>query len=157
MGKGFLISHYVFLLLLFLPLIKSLLDTSHSVEKFYLAPDRTRKFHLHSGLNLVTFPLFLFLKRIWILQAMGNFVKRPTNTMHKTSYWAEIIWRIQVFSNNMKFRAVVTVQKQGWKITTERAQRVEQHSLGEEENGIWNLYHSNFLWCNLSKVFPLSG
>lgn len=36
----------------------------------------------------------------------------------------------------MKFRAVVTVQKQGWKITVERAQRVEQHSLGEEENGI---------------------
>jgi len=42
-------------------------------------------------------------------------------------------------------------------ITAGKARRVEQHSLGKEENGMQNLCHSNFLWCSLSKVFPLSG
>lgn len=153
-----LCHHFSFLLVLFLSLIKSNLDILHSLGKFYIAPDRTHKFHLHSGLNLLPSHYSYSLReKICILQAVENFVKGPTDTMHKTSYWTEIIWRLQVFSNNMKFRALVTVQKQLWEITAERAQRVEQHALGEEENGIWNLYHSNFLWCNLSKVFPLSG
>lgn len=53
----FKICHYFLLLLLFLSLIKSLLDILNTLEKFYLAPDRTRKFHLHSGLNLLPFYL----------------------------------------------------------------------------------------------------
>jgi len=52
------LRHRLFLLLLFLYLIKSLLDIIRSLEKFYHAPKRTCKAHLVSGLNLSHSPFF---------------------------------------------------------------------------------------------------